>query len=171
MADAGWTIERLATRHRRTAFSCGEPSLDNYLKRYAGQNERLNVSRHYVAVRPESVDVLGYYSLSAGSVTWDTLPADAQRKLPKYPVSVAHLGRLAVDRSVQGQRLGELLLVDALSRVVRVAVEIAIHAVEVVAYSDQAKRFYLRYGFTSLKDDERHLYLPVATIQRLRPAE
>ena len=131
-----WTIERLAKRHDRADFSCGDESFDSYLKKYAGQNERLNVSRHYVAVTLDSAAVLGYYSLSASSVAWDTLPDEARKKLPKYPVPVAHLGRLAVNQSMQSQGLGEFLLVDALARTVRVTHEIAIQAVEVVAATE-----------------------------------
>lgn len=160
-------IERLSKRHDRSKFSCGESALDAYLKKYAGQNERLNVARHYVAVRAESPVVLGYYSLSAGSVEWEVLPDQAGRKLPKYPVPVAHLGRLAVDRTVQGQRLGEFLLIDALSRVVRLTEQIGIQAVEVVAATASAKRFYEKYGFVSLLDDPQHIYVAVATLRKL----
>ena len=68
---------------------------------------------------------------------------------------------------MQGRGLGEFLLMDALARVVRVASEIAIQAVELVAATEHAKRFYERYGFLSLLDDERHLYVAVATLRRL----
>jgi GNAT superfamily N-acetyltransferase len=162
-----WTVERLAKRHNRADFSCGDESLDSYHKKYASQNERLNVSRHYVAVDAESAVVRGYYTLSAGSVGWDTLPDDARKKLPKYPVPVAHLGRLAVDRSMQGRGLGEFLLLDALARVLRVTNELAIQAVELVAATETAIRFYERYGFLSLVDDERHLYVSVTTLRKL----
>jgi len=160
-------IERLSKRHDRSKFSCGEVVLDAYLKKYAGQNERLNVARHYVAVRTESPVVLGYYSLSAGSVEWEVLPTEAGKRLPKYPVPVAHLGRLAVDKTVQGQHLGEFLLLDALGRVVRLTEQIAIQAVEVVAATAPAKRFYEKYGFLSLLDDPLHLYVAVATLRNL----
>jgi ribosomal protein S18 acetylase RimI-like enzyme len=120
-----------------------------------------------VAVRAESAAILGYYSLSAGSVAWDTLPDDARKKLPKYPVPIAHLGRLAVDKTAQRQRLGEFLLLDALSRVVRLTEQIGIQAVELVAATDSAKRFYEKYGFLSLLDDAQHLYVAVTTLHKL----
>ena len=162
-----WPIESLAKRHNRASFSCGELPLDEYLKKYAIQNERLHVSRHYVAVSPETNFILGYYSLSASSVEWETLPVDARKKLPKYPVPVAHLGRLAVDQTAQGKGLGEFLLLDALARVVRLTDEIGIQAVEVVAVSENARRFYETYGFRSLLDDQLHLYVAVATVRKL----
>jgi GNAT superfamily N-acetyltransferase len=74
---------------------------------------------------------------------------------------------LAVDETWQGRRLGERLLIDALTRVVQVADRIAIHAVEVVAINDSARTFYERYGFTPLIDDPRHLYLPLQVLQKL----
>ena len=78
MADGpAWAIEKLAKRHNRDAFSCGVPELDEYLRRYARQNERAGISQHFVAV-PAAGDsqILGYYALSAGSVAFDALPAD-----------------------------------------------------------------------------------------------
>lgn len=165
-----WTIEPLNKRHDRSRFSCGDGSLDEYLKKYASQNERLNVSRHYIALNPGNASVLGYYSLSAGSVAWDNLPHDTRKKLPKYPIPVAHLGRLGVDKSAQGKGLGEFLLLDALARVARLTDEIAIQAIEVVASSEQARRFYQKYGFLSLLDDPQHLYLAVATLRKLGSA-
>ena len=162
-----WTIERLARRHDRSKFLCGDPELDSYLKKYAGQNERLNVSRHYVALEPGSAIARGYYTLSAGSIAWHILPDSSRKKLPKYPVPVAHLGRLAVDQSAQGRGLGETLLMDAFARVLRVADEIGIQAVELVAATERARQFYRNYGFLSLSDDECHLYVALATVRNL----
>jgi predicted GNAT family N-acyltransferase len=162
-----WTIERLTRRHDRSRFSCGDPALDSYLKKYARQNERLNVSRHYVAVEPDSTLVLGYYTLSAGSVAWNILPEASSKKLPKYPVPVAHLGRLAVDQSVRGRGQGEVLLLNAFARDMPVSDQIGIQAVELVAATERAKQFYARYGFLPLADNERHLYVSLATLRKL----
>ena len=79
-----------------------------------------------------------------------------------------HLGRLAVDLRSQGKGLGELLLIDALKRVTLAAEQLGIYAVEVRALNDSARRFYLKYGFTPLLDDELHLYLSMKTIRKLR---
>ena len=161
-------IEKLAKRHDRAAFDCGVEELNAYLQRYAGQNERAGLSQHYVAPAPGSGSaILGYYALSAGAVDFELLDEDQRKRLPRYPVPVAHLGRLAVDRSAQGQRIGETLLVDALARTVKVADEVGIHAVEVVAINDAARKFYVKYGFTALRDDMNHLYLPIKTVNKL----
>ena len=57
--------------------------------------------------------IMGYYTLSAGSISADDLPLEHKRRLPNYPVPVALLGRLEVDKQYQGQRLGSILLADA----------------------------------------------------------
>ncbi|MBI1370872.1 MAG: GNAT family N-acetyltransferase [Planctomycetes bacterium] len=169
MPDASsWVIEKLHKRHDRAAFSCGVVELDDYLHRFAGQNEKTGISQHFVAVATAGDSrILGYYALSAGSVAFDLVPDELRKRLPRYPIPVAHIGRLAVDQSMQGQGLGEDLLIDALVRIVRIADELGIHAVEVVAINDSAQRFYLKYGFTPLADDERHLYLPLSAARKL----
>ncbi len=108
-----------------------------------------------------------YYTLSSGSVAFEVLPDDLSRRLPRYPIPTAHLGRLAVDRQLRGQGLGGILLFDALRRVRDLADRIGIHAVTVHALNEQARAFYLRYGFLLLRDDPLHLVLPMATIRQL----
>jgi GNAT superfamily N-acetyltransferase len=162
-----WTVERLADAHDRGSFSCGKPALDDFLKRLAGQHERRDFARTYVAVIPPDPTVLGYYSLSAGSVDLSVLPEGEGKKLPRHPVPVAHLGRLAVTQNARGQKLGRFLLVDTLRRCHRSSSEVALYAVEVHALDEEACRFYLKYGFTPLAEDLRHLYLSMKTIRKL----
>src|SRR5690606_4744792 len=121
----------------------------------------------FVATHPGDRIVRGYYSLAAGGVAFDMLSEAQRKRLPRYPVPVAHLGRLAVDRGSQGQGLGELLLIDALHRTEAAGGSIGIHAVEVVAIDGAARRFYLRYGFTGLKDDPNHLYISLKQVRKL----
>ena len=161
-------VEPLADRHERAAFESGVEALDTFLRRFAGQNDRRGLGRTFVAVRGESPRVAGCYTLSAGAVRTEVLPPDAARRLPLYPVPVALLGRLAVDRTEQGRGLGAVLLVDALWRVVGAAEALGVHAVEVVAKDARARTFYLHHGFVALADDPLHLYLPLDTIRRLR---
>lgn len=168
MADPAWTIEKLSKGHDRKSFDCGVSGLNEYLRRFARQNEAAAISQHFVALdSPGSQEVNGYYALSAGAVAFDHVPPDLRKRLPRYPVPVAHLGRLAVDRSAAGHGLGEHLLMDALARTLRAADEIGIHAVEVVAINDAARAFYLKYGFQPLIDDRHHLYLPILTVKKL----
>jgi ribosomal protein S18 acetylase RimI-like enzyme len=164
---SAYRIELLSKHHVRDGFDCGEESLNVFLQSHAGQNTRRDISRTYVALLKESDVVAGYYTLSSGSIAFVNLPDQLSRKLPKYPVPTAHLGRLAVDKHSQGQGLGGMLLVDALKRVQTLADKIGIYAVSVDALNDNAKRFYEAYGFVSLRDDSHHLLLPMATIRQI----
>ncbi|MBX3410699.1 MAG: GNAT family N-acetyltransferase [Phycisphaeraceae bacterium] len=92
---------------------------------------------------------------------------EQRQPLPKYPVPVALLGRLAVDTGLRGRGLGSHLLLDALCRVDRAGRPLGIHAVEVVAIEDASKQFYLKYGFTEWRDDPHHLSISMKTIRTL----
>jgi ribosomal protein S18 acetylase RimI-like enzyme len=159
-----WTIERLAKRHDRETFACGEAPLDEFLRRFARQNDEKGISRTYVATRDGSPIVLGYYSIRGGAVAFDVVPEEDQRRLPRYPIPVVHLARLAVDLRARGQKLGETLLMHALDKTVSISVELGIHAVEVQAKNEAARAFYARYGFVGLLDDPRHMYLSTKAI-------
>lgn len=172
-------VEALGRHHDRNAFSCGVPALDEYLKRQAGQDQQRKVAACHVAVNPAAgqlpaqsmargpIPILGYYTLSNYGLHLGELPADVTRRLPKYPlVPAALLGRLAVARESQGAGLGELLLADAVRRTLRVAEEIAIHAVVVDAIDPAAAAFYARYGFRPFPAEALRLFLPLATIGR-----
>jgi len=166
--QSDWTIAKLGAKHKRSDFDCGEDSLNQYLHRFARQNQDSGISAAYVALLSSSNEVHGYYTISAGSLDIDQIPDDLAKRLPRYPVPTALIGRLAVDRNAQGMGLGELLLMDAINRIVRTAEELGIHAVEVSALNDAAKNFYRKYGFIELLDDAHHLYLPIKTFKRLR---
>jgi GNAT superfamily N-acetyltransferase len=162
-----FVIQLLNERHDRDPFDCGEPALNEYLRRYARQNQERGVSRTFVAVPESEPPVVGFYSLAAGSVAFEYVPSPLRRRLPRYPVPVAHLARLATCQSVRGQGLGEALLFDALQRALRAAEEIGIVAVDVRAKTERARAYYERYGFRSLADDESHLFLPLDTVRDL----
>lgn len=158
-----WSIVRLTRSHDRSQFRCGLPSLDTFLRELASQYEKRNLGRTYVLVPDDEARVLGYYTLASGAIAFETLPAG--RNLPRHPIPVILLGRLAVDTSVRGQGLGERLLLDALSRCLDLAEPLGIHAVEVHAIDGAAEAFYRRYGFAALRDDPHHLYLPLRHVR------
>lgn len=166
-----WRIEPLAKAHEREKFSSGSPALDDYLKKYARQNADLDYGRTFVLVKERDASVYGYYTLSAGAVAREHLPVDENRRLPKYPAPVAHLGRLARDREVRGKGLGNLLLADALRRAHRVSKDLALYAVDALAKDEPAKAFYLAHGFHPLLDNPMHLYLSMKTISKLFAAD
>jgi GNAT superfamily N-acetyltransferase len=162
-----WRLESLRRDHDRAGFGCGEPALDEYLARFARQNHESGVARTFVAVSDvEPARILGYYSLTAGAIDKANLPPSA-RRFPNFPVPMARLARLAVDRSQQGKRLGEHLLLDALARCVRVADDLGIAVVIIDAKHDQAKAFYLRYGFKTLPDQPLTLWLLLPTLREV----
>jgi GNAT superfamily N-acetyltransferase len=162
-----WQIELLGAYHVREGFDCGEESLNAFLRTYAGQNARQDISRTYVALSEDSHVVAGYYTIASGSVAIEDFPPELAKRLPKYPVPTIHLGRLAVDRRFHRKGLGALLLIDALHRVCDLADRVGIHAVTVHALNSKARRFYERHGFLSLDEEALHLYLPMAAIRKL----
>jgi predicted GNAT family N-acyltransferase len=163
-----WSVERLGKSHDKASFDCGKPALNHWLQQLAGQYERRDLARTYVAMRPNETRVLGYYALSNHQVSYETLPEEQAKGLPTIDVPVILLGRLAVDRTVQGQRLGEHLLIDALRRANHISQHVGVRAVEVHALDAEAQRFYLRYGFVSLRDDRHHLFLSMQVVRQLR---
>ncbi len=152
MAD--WRIEPLSKDHDRASFACGKAALDDFLRTRVTQYEKRRLGKTYVAVPSDQKRVIGYYTLAAGSVAFVQMPPDASRKLPKHPVPVVLLARLAVDAAAQGKRVGEALLLDALQRSLEVSSHLGIHAVEVDAIDDDAASFYRKYGFAPLRDDD-----------------
>lgn len=165
MAD--WAIEPFAKHHDRALFCCGQPLLDDFIRSRVRQYEKRRLGKTFVAVPAGKTRVNGYYTLAAGAVMFDQLPAKAVQKLPAHPVPVVLLARLAVDVTAQGNRLGEALLLDALQRSLNLSAGLGIHAVEVHAINDAAAAFYRKYGFTPLLDSPRHMYLPVTTIDQV----
>ena len=156
-------IEGLSPHHDRRDFDCGVEELNSYLQRYSGQHERKGIGRTYVATKRNERRVLGYYTISSSAVAFDVVPEN----LPRHPVPVALVGRLAVDKIARGQRLGETLLIHALRSAQRAAEIVGIYAVVVDALDEPVKRFYRKYGFNELADDHLHLYLPMKAIERL----
>lgn len=149
----------------RALFECGSPELNDFIKAKARQNQAANFNKTFVAIQSgdNAKRVLGFYSLSMGEVDLSSLPEAMQKKLPKHPVPVARMGRLAVDNSTKGQGLGKLLLVDAMKRVKSASAEVGVYALLVDAKDDSAKTFYKKYGFIELADEPMTLFLPLAS--------
>jgi GNAT superfamily N-acetyltransferase len=157
LLDSFPVVERLTKDHDSSAFDCGKPSLDVWLKRYAFQNQQNDSARTYVAARDGKV--VGYYSLTAGSVLREGAPARVAKGLAAHPIGVILLARLAVDRSEQGTGLGKTLFVDALTRAVAAASEIGARAILVHAIDEDAVAFYKKFGFEPSPIDPRQLML------------
>ncbi len=167
MEDEIWAVEALSSRHDREGFACGEASLDEYIEHYFTQDIKRSLTRAFVLTRKGETAVLGYYTLSATHVQRERFPTEQARKLPRYPIPAALLGRLAVTQVLQGKGLGEFLLIDALKRVTLAAETIGVHAVLVDAIDERAACFYRVYGFIPLADAPLMFFLPLDTIRQL----
>lgn len=123
----------------------------------------------FVLVEKGQPNVLGYYTLSAFSIHLGELPPSVAQKLPRYPdVPATLLGRLAVHRECQGQRLGEFLLVDALYRGLDQSDKVASFAIVVDSINEDARNFYLHFGFIPFPNRLDRLFLPMKTVEQLR---
>ena len=162
-----FVIQPLGARHNRAAFSCGIEALDHYLHKQAGQDLRKRAAVPFV-LTDDGKTIAGFYTLSQFAVELDEIPEHVARKLPKYPmVSATLLGRLAISTAYQGQRLGEVLLMDALRRSLELSKQVASAAVVVDAKDDSAVSFYKKYGFLDLPKVQRRLFLPMGTVEQL----
>ena len=162
-----WRVEVLAKHHDRAAFACGSQPLDRYLQQQARQDADERVAAPFVLVISPANRVLGYYTLSASLIGVAELPQDMIKRLPRYPqLPVTLLGRLAVDRGLQGQGAGQFLLMDALCRCLDAADEIAAMAVVVDAKDEAASAFYRHFGFIELQQPRRW-FLPMKTVASL----
>lgn len=159
-----WIISPLDASFDKSGFDCNNPQLNDFLRKYASQNQKKRYSLTFVATTRESKVIVGYYSVSASSIEFANLPDSIKKGLPKYPAPVMLIGQLAVDQNLQGQGLGEILLMHALSRAVRISSEMAIFAVRVDAVDEKSQAFYLKYGFVPLQDIPFSLLLPIKTI-------
>ena len=160
-------VKKLDKSLNKKDFVCGEEALDIYLKTYASQDDKKNISRTFCLY--EGSVIKGYYSIASGSILLDRLPDHMAKKLPSFSIPIARLCRLAVNRSEQGKGYGEFLLVDALRRILSASDIMGLFAVVVDAKHEKAKEFYEQYGFISLVDDPLTLIRSVKSIQRELP--
>lgn len=166
--EAAWVTEPLGKHHDRSAFSCGSPPLDRYIKKQASQDARRRLAAPFVVCALGTTRVVGYYTLSAISIDVGELPEATAHRLPGYPEMPAILlGRLAVDETYRGRGLGGWLLVDALSRAWRQSDTLGAAAVVVDAQDEAAAAFYEHHGFHRFPDRPDRLFLPMKTIAKL----
>ena len=151
-----------ARRHDRTAFRCGVPALDDYLHKYAAQQNAKGISTVYVLVDDAAPSrILGFYTLSAAQVDVQQLSDADRKKLPRYPVPCFRMGRLARHSAQAGTGLGDLLMGCAVDRCLHARSLVGAYALLVDAKDDKAKGFYQRYGFIACADAPLTLYLPL----------
>ncbi len=146
-------------------FSCGILELDTYLQRYAKNNHKKGVGKTFLLI--QSNTVVGYYTISMGDVEYLHVPEKYRAGLPKYPIPIARIGRLAVDSACQNKGFGRLLLLDALERIWEASQIIAAFGVVVDAKNQEAKSFYEHHDFIPYFDESLSLFLPIASLDYL----
>ena len=158
-----FAIEELdPKRHDRAGFDCGVEPLNRYLGSLAAQHRAKGIATTFVLVdsdRPTSI--LGYYSLSAATLAFEHLTDADRTGLPTYPIPAVRIGRLAASAAHRRQRLGELLLANAIKRSLLARHTLGVYAVVVEAKDTTAEAFYRKYGFRLCNTDTRQLYLPL----------
>jgi GNAT superfamily N-acetyltransferase len=150
--------------HKRGQFSCGEPSLDEWLRTRASPATRSGSARVYV--RAPGSEVIGYYTLSMSSIEPSNNPDELPLGPRGVPAPAALIGRLAADARYQGTGLGQDLLVDAIRRVIVASRAVGATIIRVDALNDSAQSFYTHHGFRPIRVDGREMYLPMRTARR-----
>lgn len=158
-------IERLSAQHERTGFDCGEPLLNDFLQRQAGQLARKGYGKTYVALNDDKRTVIGFLTLSVGQL--ETIYLAPSLKLPRYPAPVMRIGRLAVSLKAQGCGVGQQLMCFALQLSMEFSHRAGLYAVLVEAKHEKAKAFYEKLGFIAARENPLYLYLPVSTLQKI----
>lgn len=159
----GLAIEELdAKRHDRAGFDCGVEALNRYLRTLASQHRTKGIATTFVLVDASAAaTILGYYSLSAASLAFERLTDADRTGLPSYPIPAVRIGRLAASAAHRGQRLGELLLQNAIKRTLVARRTLGVYAVLVEAKDAAGEAFYRKYGFRLSNENTRQLYLPL----------
>ncbi|KAF1695653.1 GNAT family N-acetyltransferase [Pseudoxanthomonas koreensis] len=159
-------VEQLKPRrHDREGFTCGEPTLDAYLRHQAAQHHRDGISTAHVLVDDaDPARILGYYSLSAAQLLLTDLQEADRKRLPGYPVPAIRMGRLAVAASEQGKGHGDYLLAHAVARSLGLREQLGVRVLLVDALHETAARFYRAYGFREATANSRTLYLPLGDV-------
>jgi GNAT superfamily N-acetyltransferase len=149
-------------KHERAGFSCGVAALDDWFRSRAGQDERRNVARVFVAIDDQR-GIVGFYSLSSFTLGLADLPPEHAKRLPRFDVIPAALiGRLARDEKVRGEGIGELLLADAIRRVIEASRSLAVFAIVVEATDESAADFYRDFGFVPFPSRPLRLFMPAS---------
>ena len=151
--------EPLTSAHLHEGFACGRPSLDQWLTRHALQAAAAGSARTYVVIDHEQHRVVGYHALTAAGIEREAATSRVTKGMPRYPIPVVLLARLAVDLTVAGRGIGAWLLRDAMLRTLTAADTIGVSAMLVHAQDEEARRFYQKHGLEASPTDQLHLMI------------
>lgn len=160
-----WQEAPIAKVHDRERFDCGEAAMNDFLRHHARQSHEKGGAKAFVASPlDDATQVMGFYSLSPASIEYARTPVLFRKGLARYDVPVFRLGRLAVDKNVQGQGMGGQLLLAAGRRCLRAAAEVGGVALLIDAKNEGVAAWYKSYGALPLLDTPGSLVLPLTTI-------
>ena len=166
MSASDWVEEPIAKRHDRDSFDCGEPDLNEFLRKHARQSHERGAAKTFLAVaRSDGKTVLGFYSLCPAALEFARTPDDVRKGLARHDVPVFRLARLAVSLAVQGQGLGGQLILAAGRRCLLAAAQVGGVAMLIDAKNERVANWYSSYGAIPLADAPLCLLLPLATVQ------
>jgi GNAT superfamily N-acetyltransferase len=165
--DKKLAIAKLAVSHDPSGFNCGHAELNSYLRLYALAGQRANISQTYVAA--DDNVIAGYHTLVVGDVVYEDAPERLVKGIPRYPIPVMLLARLAVDRFWQSKKLGAALVTDAIRRSLQVADIVGVRALLVHAKDNDARSFYEHLGFIPFPDEPLVLYRLMKDLKIMRP--
>lgn len=155
----------LERKDTREGFRCGVSSLDTWLVEHAPGADAAGSARSYLVVDEEQDRVVGYYALTVASLERKEATGRASKGMPRHPIPAMLLARLAVDGSAQGEGVGAMLLADAMQRTLLVAEETGIRLLLVHAVNEDARSFYLHYGFEASPSDPMNLQILIKDIR------
>lgn len=160
----GWHEEPISKRHDRKSFDCADPSMNDFLQRYARQSHESGAAKTFLAIDDaDNKTILGFYSLAPGALAYADTPELVRRSLARHDVPGFRLARIATDLRWQGQGLGGQLLVAAAKRCLRAATEVGGVVLIIDAKNDRAARWYAKYGAVPLRNEPLTLVMSVAT--------
>ena len=163
--STSYLVEPLsAEKHRREEFACESAELTEFIRKRARKEMQARASACFVLVaEADAGRIIGYYTLSQTAIAVQQLPGALMKRLPRYSqLGATLIGRLARDLAWKGQRLGRLLLIDALRRCVRHSSEVGAVVVVTDPKDDKARRFYHDHGFLAL--DEHRMFIPMSEL-------
>lgn len=139
-------------------FSCGNEKLDKYLKEFATKNDKSGYGKTFVLI--DNKEIIGYYTLSTASITFDEMDEEYKKYNPRYPIPSVRIARLAINKNKQNKGYGKLLLKDAFLRIADVSNIVGVKLV-IVDAKESSISFYTQFGFEKLKESSLTFFLPI----------
>jgi GNAT superfamily N-acetyltransferase len=165
LSEIALRIEKISRHHDTSTFDCGEQALNDFLSRFALTNQNADSGITYVAC--DGDDIIGFYTLVSGAVSHADASDRLKKGLPRHPVPLMILARMAVATARKGEGLGKWLLKDAVKRTLAVADIAGVRALLVHAKNDTVADFYANFGFARSEFDPLHLYVLTKELRKL----